>query len=165
MTTRAQEIIKTLNLRPHPEGGYFSETYRSTKTIPGKKEEFPAGRNHSTAIYYLLGSGDISRLHRIKSDEVWHHYEGSSVTIHVIHRNGLYTPLSLGCDLEAGQKPQQVVPAGAWFGATADQPGSYALCGCTVSPGFDFRDFEMADLSEMLQYFPQHGEIIRKLLP
>lgn len=154
-------IIKELNLMPHPEGGYFSETYRSDAVIPAASGE----RNVSTAIYYLLRSKDISRFHRIRSDEVWHHYMGTAVTIHIIHEDGLYEAKQVGKSLEDGEKPQCVVPAGAWFGATVDQENSFALCGCTVAPGFDFEDFEMADRYRMLQAFPEHEAIIEKLLP
>lgn len=159
MSSRINTLIEQLELKPHPEGGFYSETYRSEGVIKS------ISRNYSTGIYYLLRSGDISRFHRIKSDEVWHHYEGSPVTIHVIQDDGHYRALSLEKDLSDGQKPQQVVPAGSWFGVTVDNPESYSLCGCTVSPGFDFRDFEMADRHKMLRAFPEHEAIIKKLLP
>lgn len=163
--TRVGQLINDLELTPHPEGGYFSETYRSEGTINGQGSSHPQGRNYSTAIYYLLRGGDISRFHRIRSDEVWHHYEGSPITIHIIHEDGLYEALYLGKDISGSEKPQHVVPAGSWFGATVDQSDGYALCGCTVAPGFDFDDFEMADRYMMLQAFPEHEAIIRKLLP
>ncbi|MCC5906360.1 MAG: cupin domain-containing protein [Balneolaceae bacterium] len=163
MQSRKKQLIKSLNLKPHPEGGYFSETYRSNGTIKQKSGEFPDGRNFSTAIYFLLGSEDISMFHRIKSDEVWHHYEGSSLTIHVIHQDGSCQKFRLGKDYENSQQPQHVIPAGAWFGVTVDQSDSFALCGCTVSPGFDFQDFEMADRSSLLEKFPEHEAIINQL--
>jgi uncharacterized protein len=163
MESRKKQLIKSLNLKPHPEGGYFSETYRSQGSIKQKSGEFPDGRNFSTAIYYLLGSEDISMFHRIKSDEVWHHYEGSSLSIHVILKDGSYQKLRLGKDYENSQQPQHVVPAGTWFGVTVDQSDSFALCGCTVSPGFDFQDFEMADRSSLLEKFPDHETIINQL--
>ncbi len=164
MISRKEELIEELRLKPHPEGGYYSETYRSKGIIKTEDGEFPDGRNFGTSIYYLLGSDDISKLHRIKSDEIWHHYEGSSITIHMIHPNGEYNKLSLGKDLTKGQYPQQIVPAGAWFGVTVDVADSYVLCGCTVAPGFDFQDFEMAEIKSMLEAFPQHQEIIEVLL-
>lgn len=156
---RVNELITELQLMPHPEGGYFTETYRSNSVIDS------IDRNTSTAIYYLLRSDEISRFHRIKSDEVWHHYEGSPVTIHVIHQDSLYEALYLGKEISKGQKPQHVVPAGAWFGVTVDDPDSYTLCGCTVAPGFDFNDFEMGNRYQMLQAFPEHEAIIKTLLP
>ncbi len=163
MYDRKSELIQLLNLQPHPEGGYFTETYRSEEKLSGTEATFPAGRNLKTGIYYLLGSDDISHFHRIKSDEMWHHYEGSSITIHLIQQDGLYRALYLGKELSNEQKPQLVVPANTWFGVTVDEPNSYSLCGCTVSPGFDFIDFEMAGRYQMLQAFPEHSEIIRML--
>ncbi len=161
---RKTELIESLNLQPHPEGGFFSEIYRSRKEFNlGEGSGFPSGRNYSTGIYYLLGSEDISCFHRIKSDEVWHHYEGSSITIHVIHEDGLYEALFLGKNLSDQQQPQCMVPAGAWFGVTVDESDHYVLCGCTVSPGFDFEDFEMADRYRMLQAFSEHEAIIQML--
>jgi uncharacterized protein len=162
---RIPELINTLNLEPHPEGGFFSEVYRSDGTIQTENGEFPDGRCFSTSIYYLLRSEDISKFHRIKSDEIWHHYEGSSITIHLIFQGGLYETRSLGKNLKNGQRPQHVVPAGGWFGVTVDYPDSFALCGCTVAPGFEFRDFEMAERDVMLEKFPNHESIINKLLP
>lgn len=161
----SNHIIQTLNLVPHPEGGYFAETYRSDAVIPEKSGLAEGERNVSTAIYYLLRSEDISRFHRIRSDEVWHHYMGTAVTIHIIHEDGLYEARYVGQNFADGERPQCVVPAGSWFGATVDQKDGFALCGCTVSPGFDFDDFEMADRYMMLQAFPEHEAIIRRLLP
>ncbi len=165
MPERKEQLVELLKLEPHPEGGFYKEVYRSEESINYDSGQFPDGRNYCTSIYYLLGSDDISRFHRIKSDETWHHYEGSSVTIHIIHEDGLYEALYLGKNLENNQFPQQTVPAGAWFGVTVDTPDSFALCGCTVSPGFDFQDFQMADRYMMLQAFPEHEAIIKKLLP
>lgn len=162
---RKDELINKLILHPHPEGGYFSETYRSKEKIHCENGRFPHERNYSTAIYYLLCGSDISRFHRIKSDEVWHHYEGSALTIHMIFDNGQYKAQYLGKDLDKLQKPQLVVPAGTWFGATVNDPEGFTLCGCSVAPGFDFHDFEMADRSKMLQNYPKHEQIIRTLLP
>ena len=162
---RKSELINTLNLEPHPEGGFFSEFYRSDGTIKTENGKFPDSRCYSTSIYYLLGSEDISKFHRIKSDEIWHHYEGSSITIHLIFQDGQYKTHSLGKDLKNGQMPQHVVPGGTWFGVTVDDPDCFALCGCTVAPGFEFRDFEMAERDVMLKKYPEHESIIKKLLP
>lgn len=162
---RIQELISSLQLQPHPEGGYYTEVYRSGGIIEIEEDEFPDGRNYNTAIYYLLGSDDQSHFHRIRSDEIWHHYEGSPITIHMISNLGEKRTLHLGKDLENGQKPQHVVPAGYWFGVCVDDPDNYALCGCTVSPGFDFDDFEVADRTDLLNQFPEHKEIIKKLTP
>jgi len=142
----AQDWIEALRLAKHPEGGYYRETYRSTATI--------GDRAVSTAIYFLLPAGEISALHRIKSDELWHFYGGNSLTIHSIA--GRYSTIELSAD-----NPQAVVPAGNWFGATVET--GYALVGCTVAPGFDFRDFEMADRTVLLAAYPQHHQVIERL--
>lgn len=164
MKSRIEELTKTLNLKPHPEGGYYTEVYRSDGFIEMDEDEFPDGRHYCTSIYYLLESGDQSQFHRIKSDEVWHHYEGSSITIHLISETGSYRKLKVGKNLNKGEKPQQTVPAGYWFGVTVNEPDSYVLCGCTVSPGFDFDDFEMAEQKVLLEQFPDHEEIIKRLI-
>lgn len=163
LNSRIKELTQSLNLQAHPEGGYYTEVYRSDGIIETDEDGFPDGRHYCTSIYYLLESGDQSHFHKIKSDEVWHHYEGSSITVHIIGLNGFYRKLHVGKDLEKGQKPQQIVPANCWFGVTVDEPDSYALCGCTVSPGFDFDDFEMADRSVLLKKYPGHKEIIQEL--
>ena len=142
----AQDWIEALRLAKHPEGGYYRETYRSAATI--------GDRAVSTAIYFLLPAGEVSALHRIKSDELWHFYGGNSLTIHSIA--GRYSTIELSAD-----NPQAVVPAGNWFGATVET--GYALVGCTVAPGFDFRDFEMAERSALLAMYPQHRTLIERL--
>lgn len=161
---RVNHLIEKLDLIPHPEGGCFRETYRSKETIDGdSKEPFPAGRSYGTAIYYLLKGEDVSRFHRIQSDETWHFYEGSPSTVHIIHPDGLYEARYLGSDLEAGQHFQHVIPANSWFGVSVDDPDGFILAGCTVAPGFDFNDFEMGDSYMLKQAFPEHKEIIEKL--
>ena len=161
---RADQLIEILKLAEHPEGGYFRETYRSEGvwTAPGG-DEFPNGRAYSTAIYYLLKGDDRSKLHRVKSDELWHFYEGSAATIHVLHPGGRYEALHLGDALRKGQRFQHTVPAGCWFGVTVDDPAGYILAGCTVAPGFDFKDFEMGDREQLKQAFPEHKDIIERL--
>jgi predicted cupin superfamily sugar epimerase len=152
--------IGKLQLIKHPEGGYYRETYRAAESIPqgGLPPRFNGPRVFSTAIYFLLPSEECSALHRIKSDEVWHFHAGSPLTIHVIDQNGAYTQIKLG-----GDSFQAVVRAGCWFGATVDAHGSYALAGCTVAPGFDFADFELAKRADLLSRHPQHRAIIERL--
>ena len=148
--------IEALGLTPHPEGGHFRETYRSVETV-----EVPdRTRAVSTAIYYLLSGTEVSRLHRIKSDELWHFYNGSSLTIHMIAPDGSYHRTSLGREAHRGEALQMVVPAGTWFGATVNDLESYALVGCTVAPGFDYRDLELGDPESLLERYPQHRHII-----
>jgi predicted cupin superfamily sugar epimerase len=155
-----QYWIRKLQLAKHPEGGYFKETYRSDETIPAAAlpPRFDGVRAFSTAIYFLLTGGECSALHRIKSDEMWHFYAGSELTIHVIEPMGSYSQIKLG-----GDHLQAVVSAGCWFGATVDDPESYALVGCTVAPGFDFTDFELARRDELIAQFPRHRMIVEKL--
>jgi predicted cupin superfamily sugar epimerase len=161
----ADDLIKRFNLVSHPEGGWFRETYRSTEIIPGDAlpERFGGPRSFSTSIYFLLEQGDISALHRIKSDEMWHFYAGAPLTIHVITPIGAHRELKLGADVAASESFQDVVPTGCWFGAEISGTGPYSLVGCTVAPGFDFGDFEMGCRGALLQQFPSHAEIIRRL--
>ena len=158
--------IEHLGLEPHPEGGYFRETYRAAGMIPGSAlpANFRGGdRNYSTAIYFLLPSGQISALHRIQSDEVWHFYAGSSLTVVVLSQDGARRDLHLGPDLTQKQQFQAWVSAGSWFGAFVPEPDNYALVGCTVAPGFDFQDFDMGQREHLLAAFPQHQDIILRL--
>jgi predicted cupin superfamily sugar epimerase len=161
----ARRWIDALQLQRHPEGGYYRQTYRAAEML--RKESLPprfsGDRAFSTAIYFLLESGDFSALHRIKQDEVWHFYDGSSLTVHVIDPEGNYTALRIGRDLDKGETPQAMVKAGCLFGATVNDPGSYALAGCTVAPGFDFADLEMPSRAELCRFYPQHREIITRL--
>jgi predicted cupin superfamily sugar epimerase len=161
----AQRWIDALQLRRHPEGGYYRETYRAAEALPKATlpARFSGDRSFSTAIYFLLEGADFSALHRIKQDEVWHFYDGSSLTVHVIDPAGNYTALRVGRDLEKGELPQAVVAAGCLFGATVNEPNSYALAGCTVAPGFDFADMEMPGREELCRLYPQHRELIERL--
>ena len=163
MTATAQSYIKALQLQPHPEGGFFSESYRSEQTM---EVPAPGGgtqqRNVCTAIYFLLEAGNFSAFHRIQSDEVWHFYAGEALTVHVITPQGAYYPLNIGSNIAAGETFQCVVTAGCWFGAEVSQDG-YSLVGCTVAPGFDFADFEMGKREELLKQFPAQTDIIRRL--
>ncbi|KAA3620138.1 MAG: cupin domain-containing protein [Calditrichaeota bacterium] len=157
--------IEKLNLASHPEGGYFRETYRSDEKISREDlpQRFAGDRDISTAIYFLLKSGQRSLFHRIKSDELWHFYSGSPLTIHMISTEGHYTTLSLGTGIENGQHFQCSVPAGIWFGATVDLPNSFSLVGCTVAPGFDFADFEFGKYDELVKLCPEQKNIIALL--
>jgi len=157
----AQSLIDKLHLEPHPEGGFFHQTYKSSGTVnlPG----FDGPRHFSTAIYFLLTSKNFSAFHRLKQDEVWHYYTGSSLFVHVIDTKGNYTRHKVGINVNNGELPQLVVRAGDRFGSSVVYENSYSLVGCTVAPGFDFKDFEMAKRDELLHAFPQHMEIILRL--
>lgn len=164
MTYTAAELVTLLDLFRHPEGGWYRETYRAAEQIAGTAlpQRFGGDRCFSTAIYFMLEPGDFSALHRIKADELWHHYSGSSVLVHRIDPDGSYHRLQLGPNLAAGGQFQLMVPAGCWFGA---EPAGhdYALVGCTVAPGFDFTDFELAERAQLLACYPQHADLIRRL--
>jgi len=151
-----EQLTSTFDLLPHPEGGFFKETYRATEqaaqgALPSR---FSGARALSTAIYYLLTAGSKSRFHRIASDEVWHFYLGGPLRIIEIRPDGEVKETVLGQDLLAGQRLQYVVPAGAWFGAIPEKGSAYSFVGCTVAPGFDFADFEIAKGSELLARYP-----------
>ena len=157
--------IRRLGLVRHPEGGWYRETYRSVDTMPA--EALPSGgdgpRSCATAIYFLLGRNDFSALHRLASDELWHFYDGDPLTIQVIFRDGTYERLLLGRDIAGGEQLQALVPKGAWFGAVVEPPGKYALVGCTVAPGFDFRDFELGRRDDLIEKYPELASLIRRL--
>jgi len=165
MPAGTDTLIESLGLLPHPEGGHYRETYRAGESVAqaALPARFAGDRSHGTAIYYLLKSGDRSKLHRIASDEIWHFYEGGALLIVAIAPVGDLTVTRLGRDFAAGDVPQHVVPAGHWFGALPAEGSDYALTGCTVSPGFDFADFELANRAALLAAFPQHRAWIEKL--
>lgn len=156
--------IENLGLLPHPEGGFYKETYRSTEKFEQRQlpVRYKGPRNFSTAIYFLLRSQDRSVFHRIQSDELWHFYAGTTLLIYVLTTDGLKIH-RLGADPLQGDSLQMLIPAGCWFGALVEKPNSYALCGCTVAPGFDFADFEMATRDELLEAFPDQQDIIMRL--
>ena len=161
----ANYFINRLQLQTHPEGGFFREIYRSGEKIAseGLPKRFGGDRNFSTAIYYLLRQGEHSLFHRIKSDECWHFYAGETLLIHIIEPGGKYYCIKLGSNIFLGETFQYVVPAEAWFAAEPSPESEFSLCGCTVAPGFDFADFEMAEKAELLTAFPHCKEIISRL--
>ena len=159
----AQQWIQRLQLQPHPEGGWYRQTYRAPLTLPHAALPGHAGdRAASTAIYFLLAGDQFSAFHRLRSDEVWHFYAGSELIVHVIE-HGTYSEILLGNDMQAGQQFQAVVPSGCWFGSSLRHPDTYALVGCTVAPGFDFADFEMAKRAELIAHYPRHRAMIERL--
>jgi predicted cupin superfamily sugar epimerase len=157
--------IKRLKMLPHPEGGFFKETYRSEEVARREHlpDRFSGERNFSTSIYYLLENNQVSKLHRIKSDEMWHFYDGCGLVIYSIDSKGDLNENKLGLNPDQHESPQVLVKAGDWFGAKVSKPDSFCLAGCTVSPGFHFDDFEMGDRNYLLDTFPEHEEIICKL--
>lgn len=161
----AQQLIKQYAMLPHPEGGWYKETYRSGESIaaPALPERFGGRRYFSTAIYFLLEQGNFSAFHKIKSDECWHFYAGQTLHVYVLRHNGELETIKLGSDILNGETFQYVVPANCWF-ASLPAPGSeFCFVGCTVAPGFDFADFEMAKPGELIELYPQHKKTIREL--
>jgi len=161
----AEYWIEHLRLAPHPEGGHFRETYRAAESTAGAHlpNRYGGPRVHATAIYFLLRAGEVSSLHRIKSDEIWHFHAGGPLVVFVIHPDGERWDLTLGPDPDHGQRLQAIVPAGAWFGAALGPGAPYALVGCTVAPGFEFADFELADRHALVRRYPQHAALIEQL--
>lgn len=161
----ADEWIRCLNLTAHPEGGYYRESYRSAGLI--SESSLPSGmtgeRSYGTAIYFLLRAGQVSRWHRIKSDELWFYHAGAPLEVIVLLNDGLEKKLQLGLDVSAGQHPQVMVPAGCWFGSRlVNGREDYSLVSCTVSPGFDFQDFQLATAQDT-DKFPalwKHPELL-----
>lgn len=156
---KSQQIIEILNLTPHPEGGYYARTYESATEIQTKN----GSRFLLTSIYYLVESHRHSTLHRIRSDELWHFYDGSPYTLVQISPDGELKKIILGKDLAKGQTLQHCVPAGYWFGGFTEEKNSYSLMGCCVSPGFAFEDFELGKKNTLLQLFPQHKTMVERL--
>lgn len=161
----ASQLITQNNLKPHPEGGYYSESYRSGEIIsanalPGR---YKGDRCFSTAIYFLLEGEQFSGFHRIQSDELWHFYTGIGLHIYLLHDDGRGEILKLGNDLAEGYCFQQLVPASCWFASKPATHDGFSFMGCTVAPGFEFADFEMADKETLMKEFPQHKEWITRL--
>jgi len=155
----AQRLVRLLRLKPHPEGGFYRETYRAAGRIPGRRS--PGGRSFCTAILFLLLRGGVSRLHRIKSDELWHfHAGGPLLVVELDPKTGRARRTELG-----GRRVQHVVKAGTWFGAALAPGAGYALVGCTVAPGFEFRDLELGDRTRLLRRYPKARKLIAHLLP
>jgi len=164
----AQYWITRLNLAPHPEGGYYRQTYRADLSLGRQAlpSEFSGARPASTAIYFLLEGENFSAFHRLRSDEMWHFYAGGTLLVHVLEPmalGGRHSEIRLGSNPAAGEVFQAVVKAGCWFASRAMHPLSFALVGCTVAPGFDFADFELAKRAELVRLYPQHRELIEQL--
>ncbi len=162
MVMTAKQIIQKLNLQPHPEGGYYRETYRSREVIPqdSLNSSFEGDRNVSTAIYFMLTSENFSAFHKVNQDEIWHFHQGSPIVLHIITPDGNHQKVYIGNHIESDENPQYCVPATCWFAAEVVNPNSFSLVSCTVAPGFDFKDFTLAKRVDLLSKFPAHEEII-----
>ena len=150
------ELVKFYDMKPHPEGGYYVETYRSSISY----ETTRGPRVASTAILFLITKDSISHFHRLTSDEGWHFYEGDPLRLLQIAPDGTLTETIMGRQMLKGQKVQHIVPAVDWFASTSF--GEYSLVGCTVAPGFEFADFEMGKKAELVKEFPQHAKILEQ---
>lgn len=165
MAVTAKYWIEKLNLLKHPEGGYYRETYRSDILINSGSlpKNYQGQRNVCTAIYYLLSEAEFSAFHRLKSDEIFHFYSGSPLLVHLINEQGKYFCQKVGTQGEENDILQLIIPCGWWFASEVSEPNSYSLIGCTVSPGFDFNDFELASREQLIQMYPSHQDIITKM--
>ncbi len=152
-----EEIILKLGLQPHPEGGFYRETYRSAGLIPG------LDRVHSTAIYYMLVPGSVSKFHSLKHDEMFHFYLGDPVTWILLKVDGSVEKVVLGQDLSKGQRLQLVIQAGTWFGGYLNEGGQYGLMGTTVAPGFEFADFIFGSQEDLLKVYPEVKQEVLRL--
>lgn len=161
----SRQLIDQYQLQSHPEGGYYLQTYCSAEKI--KKEALPdrlkGDRYFSTAIYFLLEGKQFSAFHRIQSDELWHFYSGTGLHIYVLHQDGRGEVLKLGDDLANGYSFQQMVPAGCWFASKPVHENGFSFVGCTVAPGFDFADFELAKKEALLKEYPNNKDWIGML--
>ena len=163
MDVKAKYYIDKLKLISHPEGGYYREIYRSGEYInlEGLPKRYKSKRVFSTSIYFLLQGKQVSKFHRLKSDEVWHFYDGSQVIIYLLNNN--MERIIMGKDIAEGNKFQFTVEKNNWFAAELINKKSFALLGCSVSPGFDFNDFELAEKKYLLKKYSQHEAVINRL--
>jgi uncharacterized protein len=160
MNEKAKYYIQKLQLNKHPEGGYFKEIYRASEMFFIDAPKKSLKRNVSTSIYFLLDGSQVSKFHRLKSDELWHFYDGTAVKVYIIDAKGKLTEILLGRKTENGELFQVVIKKNSWFAAEVVNKRSFALIGCTVSPGFDFSDFELAGRETLSKQFPNLKDLI-----
>lgn len=157
--------IERLNLQKHPEGGHYVSTYRSAEAV--EAAALPArykGKRHlGSSIYFLVTTAHYSAFHRLQTDEIWHFYTGSCLTLHILYPNGRYEKKLMGPNFEQGERFQYVVKAGTWFAAEVVAADAYSLMGCTLAPGFDFDDFELASRQPLTDRYPPHASLIHRL--
>lgn len=162
MSTTIESLINLYGMHRHPEGGYYVETYRSPETMSQDSlpERFRGTRSFCTAIYFLLVGDEFSSFHRIQADEIWHYYHGDPVEVIMIDENGEFSKVLVGPDWDSGQHFQYTVKAGTWFASRCAKNTGFSFVGCTVAPGFDFADFELAKRDELVARHPQHRDLI-----
>jgi len=165
MTISFQKYVDALQMQPHPEGGYFKETYRSSQQIGVAHGDngHVVQRSVCTGIYFLLVQGNFSAFHKIRSDEMWHFYAGDALEVLEIDVNAELRCTRLGSNILQGEVHQHVVPAHTWFASRVADGGTFSLVGCTVAPGFDFADFELAKRNTLSAEFPQYSQLITEL--
>lgn len=165
MKDSARYWIEKLGLARHPEGGYFAPAIRSGEKVARKclPDRFSGERAFVSSGYYLLEKGDFSAFHRLKSMEIWHFFAGSPLTISILEKDGRLRQKKLGANAEKGESFQAAIEPGRWFGACVDGPEGFSLVGCTVAPGFEYEDFELAVREELLERYPAQRAIIGKL--
>jgi predicted cupin superfamily sugar epimerase len=164
----AQEIIELLGLKPlRVEGGYFAEIYKCQEGIPRKAlpERYHGKRSFGTSIFYLLTPDEVSALHTLESDEIFHFYLGDPVTMLQLHPDGSTDVVTLGQDIRSGQQLQVVVPRGTWQGSLLNEGGEFALLGCTVAPGFEYSDYEAGSRGDLMKEYPEQEDLIVRLTP
>ncbi|HLK93777.1 MAG TPA: cupin domain-containing protein [Polyangia bacterium] len=164
--SRAQELIDRLGLKPHPERGYYAETYRAPLVVNELPAPFAGPHAASTAIYFLVTRAQpTTYLHRLLADEIFHFYEGGPLDVLLLGAPGAADGVvqRLGTDVAAGERPQIVIPAGTWFAAELAEGASHCLIGCTVAPGFEFADFELAAGPELAARYPGHAARIARM--
>jgi uncharacterized protein len=163
MHPEAQKYIKQLQLKKHPEGGYYREVYRSGELILPKQlpERYKSSRNFSTSIYFLLEGKQFSSFHRLQSDELWHYYDGSTVLVYIIDNTGNLSVKKLGKGKD--YQFQLIIEKQNWFAAEVENKKSFSLFGCTVSPGFEFEDFEPGKKNSLIKDFPKREALIKRL--
>jgi predicted cupin superfamily sugar epimerase len=164
--TSADEIIKKLNLKPLPmEGGFYTETYRSPEKIPKTvlPNRYSSDKPFGTAIYYLLIPDTRSALHRLPTDEIFHFYLGDPVIMLQLLQDGKSKKVTMGHDIEAGQRLQVIVPRGVWQGSILKEEGRFALLGTTMAPGFDSSDYEIGYRNDLIKRYPKHKDLIMRL--
>ncbi len=161
----ARRLKALLHLTAHPEGGYYTQSYKSDEEIPAEALplRYSGPRSTSTAIYYLLEPGTFSEIHRLISDEVFHFYLGDPVEMFQFWPDGSMRAVVIGNELEKGMSPQVVVPKNVWQGSRLQAGGKFALLGCTVSPGFEYTDYTTGVRDELTQQYPEYAEVIAEL--
>lgn len=163
MIHSARYWIDKLQLTNHSEGGYYREVYRSDEFVHKKNlpDRYSSFRSFSSSIYFLLESNEFSAFHHLKSDEIWHFYEGSAIAILIISPKGEFKKTVMGRNAEGNEVYQAVIPKGCWFAAHVNEAATFSLVGCTVAPGFDYEDFEIGKRDDLIKLFPQHTGLIK----